>query len=115
MVEKDDTKKTLDTQPAPKSNNYDCIWDLVMGDMQSRDKLGLQKYKTRLQPFNGRNSVKDAYEEALDLVVYLKQLQFEKDTLLDLLKKFSKPPASLTQAEENSYEAYTMLHELGEL
>ena len=32
-----------------------------------------------LQAFNGRDSLKDAYEEALDLCVYLRTAIYEKD------------------------------------
>jgi hypothetical protein len=34
--------------------------------------MGATKYGTRLQPFNGRDSMRDAYEESMDLVVYLR-------------------------------------------
>ena len=34
--------------------------------------MGIRKYGTPLQPDNGRDSLQDAYEEALDLCVYLK-------------------------------------------
>lgn len=40
-------------------------------DMQARDRLGAKRYGTRLQPHNGRDSLRDAYEEALDACVYL--------------------------------------------
>jgi len=30
-------------------------------------------------PFNGRDALKDAYEEALDLAMYLKQAMIERD------------------------------------
>lgn len=66
-------------QTKPISNDNPCIWDLVKKDMQERDKLGMQKYGTRLQGFNGRDTIKDAYQEALDLVVYLRQAIFERD------------------------------------
>lgn len=56
-----------------------AVWDLVVADMQARDHLGESRYGTRLQPYNGRDSLRDAYEEALDLAVYLRQLIFERD------------------------------------
>ncbi len=59
-------------QPAPTPNTHAPVWPLVIADMQARDEAGRQRYGTRLQPFNGRNSLQDAYEEALDLCVYLK-------------------------------------------
>lgn len=45
---------------------------LVVADARSRDEMGMRKYGTRLQSHNGRDPLKDAYEEALDLAVYLR-------------------------------------------
>ena len=43
------------------------------GDMQARDRVGRERYGTPLQPFNGRDPMVDAYQEALDGCVYLRQ------------------------------------------
>lgn len=48
-----------------------------MKDMQNRDAEASVKYGTRLYPYNGRNALTDAYQEALDLVVYLRQAIYE--------------------------------------
>lgn len=56
-----------------------AIWDLVITDMNARDAMGERKYGTRLKPHNGRDVLKDAYEEALDLAVYLRQALYERD------------------------------------
>lgn len=43
---------------------------------------GIAKYGTPVQAFNGRSALWDAYEEVLDLAVYLKQrLEEEKATI----------------------------------
>lgn len=55
------------------------VWDLVLEDIAERDKLGKKRYGVHLRPFNGRDSLQDAYEEALDLVVYLRQVIYERD------------------------------------
>ena len=68
----------IDKQPWPQENNNPHVWDLVIKDMQDRDHFGLDKYKTHLQPYNGRSSLLDAYQEALDLVVYLRKEIFER-------------------------------------
>ena len=60
-------------QPSPIHSDSPAIWDLVVADIHDRDNTGLLKYGTRLQANNGRNSLIDAYQEALDLVVYLRQ------------------------------------------
>lgn len=66
-------------QPMSIKNNLPAIWDLVKEDIEERDKIGEKKYNTRLQAFNGRDALVDAYQEALDLVVYLRQAIFERD------------------------------------
>lgn len=65
-------EETKAAQPAPKQNNHKPTWHLVIEDMLARDGVGRKRYNTPLQPFNGRDSLQDAYEEALDLCVYLK-------------------------------------------
>ncbi len=71
-------------QPPPIPNNGTPVWDLVIADlagdhggvaadMAARDALGRARYGTPLQTHNGRDALVDAYEEALDLVVYLRQ------------------------------------------
>lgn len=60
-------------EPAPIPNSKPSIHDLVIADMESRKRMGLKKYGTVLQAGNGRNALKDAYEEVLDLAMYLKQ------------------------------------------
>ena len=69
-------------EPKPKKNTNPAIWDLVLKDIKDRDDYGLKKYGTRLRPFNGRDALIDAYQEVLDLVVYLRQLIYEKEISL---------------------------------
>lgn len=66
------------TQPDPTPNTQRPVWNAVIEDMKNRDELGRSRYGTPLQPFNGRDPLVDAYEEALDLVVYLKQAIIER-------------------------------------
>jgi hypothetical protein len=58
---------------APVANGTTPVWELVIADMRDRDNFGREKYGTPLQAFNGRNPVVDAYQEILDLAVYLRQ------------------------------------------
>jgi len=77
---------TLSTrQPKPRHNNNPAVWDLVLQDIKDRDSAGRIKYGTRLQPNNGRDPLVDAYQEALDLVVYLRQEIYERDHYCSLL------------------------------
>lgn len=64
-------------EPPPVKNDLPAVWDLVIADMKERDFEASEKYGTRLQPHNGRNALRDAYQEALDLVVYLRQAIYE--------------------------------------
>jgi len=67
------------SQPPPTKNDHPAVWDLVLADIHQRDQLGERKYGVRLQPHNGRDVLRDAYEEAMDLVVYLRQALYERD------------------------------------
>lgn len=65
-------------QPDPKPTDGTPVWDLVIADMRERDNDGRRKYGTPLQANNGRDALVDAYQEALDLAVYLKQAIVER-------------------------------------
>ena len=65
-------------QPAPTPGKA-AIWPLVIADMQERDHLGRERYGTPLQSHNGRDALVDAYQEALDLAVYLRQAIEERN------------------------------------
>jgi predicted HAD superfamily Cof-like phosphohydrolase len=60
-------------QAAPVPNERKPVWELVQADMAARDLVGRERYGTPLQAFNGRDPLVDAYQEALDQVVYLRQ------------------------------------------
>lgn len=67
-------------QPKAVPNESPAIWDLVVNDMLDRDDMGKRKHGTRLQAGNGRDALIDAYQEALDLVVYLRQAIEERNS-----------------------------------
>jgi len=66
-------------QPAPARSTAPAAWDLVLADISERDAIGTRKYGQRLTPYDGRDSLIDAYQEALDLVVYLRKALYERD------------------------------------
>lgn len=66
-------------QPLPVPNDRPQVADLVIADIESRRQLGVRRYGTPLQPHNGRDALRDAYEEALDLAHYLCQAIWERD------------------------------------
>jgi hypothetical protein len=55
------------------------VWAIVVDDMHGRDALGMRKYGRPLLPYDGRDTLQDAYEEALDLAVYLRKAMLERD------------------------------------
>jgi hypothetical protein len=53
------------------------VHEAVLIDMGERDEFGRRKYGTPLQPFNGRDSLVDLYQELLDCCVYSANHQVE--------------------------------------
>jgi hypothetical protein len=69
----------VDTEPAPVDQGNPSAHDLVVEDMGQRKQHGLDVYGVTLQGGNGRDQLRDAYMEALDLVCYLRAALFERD------------------------------------
>jgi len=65
-------------QPEPTGDGTE-VWPLVVADMHARNALGIKRYRTPLRAGNGRDALVDAYQEALDLAVYLRQAIAERD------------------------------------
>lgn len=65
--------------------------------MDARDQFGRQKYGVPLSTFNGRMALQDAFEEALDLVVYSLQ------AYLEARKEESKSLWAIEEVVENSF------------
>jgi hypothetical protein len=65
-------------QPLPQSGRVDVL-PFVLEDFQRRAEMGKQKYGTLLQTHNGRDPLWDAYQEAIDLVMYLRQAILERE------------------------------------
>lgn len=63
---------TTEPQPAPTGNGRD-VTDMVLDDLKVRREAGTKKYGTSLRTNNGRNPLVDAYQETLDLALYLRQ------------------------------------------
>lgn len=72
-------KQRKGDQPLPVKNNERDIQSRDISDIVARRKVGIERYGTALQPFNGRDALRDAYEEAMDLCMYLKQMLVERD------------------------------------
>jgi len=70
---------SVDPQPAPKPGKVNVTL-AVIDDLRLRTEAGTRKYGTPLMTHNGRNALIDAYQEALDLCVYLKQAIMERES-----------------------------------
>lgn len=66
------------TQPPPQGDGAEVL-PLVMADLQARAAAGRRKYGTPLRAHNGRGALMDAYQEVLDLAMYLRQALEEND------------------------------------
>lgn len=68
-------------QPLPiKHFNAQDVQTAVVEEINKRRELGISRYGTALQPHNGRDGLRDLYEELLDAVMYTKQVMLERPT-----------------------------------
>jgi len=73
---------SMEEQPLPTPGK-DEVMPRVLADLKKRQEVGLERYGSTLQTFNGRDALRDAYEEALDLVQYLAQAIMERENKND--------------------------------
>jgi hypothetical protein len=55
------------------------IFEMVIEDLHGRDKIGEASYGGPMLAHDGRDSLIDAYQEALDLALYLRKAIAERD------------------------------------
>ena len=67
-------------QPMPTPNGSPSVQGMVIADLETRLKVGIARYGTPLQPHNGRDALRDLYEELLDACCYTRQLIAERDS-----------------------------------
>jgi hypothetical protein len=79
----DDVQKFLAEKNIPESGKIVDIAKLVQSDIEQRACVGERKYGVRLQPSNGCDALIDAYQEALDLCMYLRQAIEERVDIKD--------------------------------
>jgi hypothetical protein len=80
----------MSEQPAPTPNAGPDLWEEIIAMMRQRQAVGLARYGTALQSHNGRNALRDALDEALDMSVYLHQHRREMQELGDELRAFAR-------------------------
>lgn len=54
------------------------VFEAVHADLEERNRKGRETYGGELRPHNGRDPLREAYEEALDLCVYLRWALMER-------------------------------------
>lgn len=65
-------------QPMPTPTGAPSVQGMVIADLQVRLQVGIQRYGTALQPNNGRDALRDLYEELLDAACYARQAIAER-------------------------------------
>jgi hypothetical protein len=68
-------------QPLPKPGGLP-VQEIMIGVIRERREYGRRKYGRPLETNNGRDALKDAWEEALDLFTYLTQMRLERGDVL---------------------------------
>lgn len=70
--------KASEYQPTPV-NRGDVVLPHVLSDVAERAEMGKAKHGDYLHSRNGRDPLWDAYQEAIDLVFYLRQAIMERE------------------------------------
>ncbi len=100
-------------QILPTTNDFSDVQSQVIADIESRRQVGISRYGTALQPFNGRKTLLDAYEEALDLTIYLRSLltmqEAQRDLLVEVVQKalLNEWMGNVASSREDSPEGFT--------
>lgn len=84
-------KRREGDQDLPTVNERTPVQLLIIEDWKERLELGISRYGTGLQPFNGRNGFRDLYEELIDAVNYTRQVIEERREMAEqarLLEEF---------------------------
>lgn len=104
-----DRKKIVD-QPPPTGDGQP-VWDLVIDDMRERDNLGRSRYNTPLRAWNGRDALVDAYQEVLDLAVYMRQEIEERRSMQEVCEHIALIPGAEDCTPQNLIETIGEIEE----
>lgn len=88
-------------QPDPVHNDHPSAHDLLIAEVGRRKAFGLAKYGTTLQAFNGRDPLKDALDEAIDLCVYLVTAIEERDAKPETWDRIEDVPEGVTVTDKD--------------
>jgi hypothetical protein len=115
-------------EPPPIPNDNPSIHDLVVEDLKKdtyivltkdildRKAFGLKKYGVPLQQGNSRNPLRDAFQEVLDAICYIKQEAMQSNSLESktLYFKLIDIAEDLKDLIENKPEQGTNISVLGD-
>lgn len=69
-------------QPLPQPGRIP-VQEVMIRAIEERRAYGKRKYGRALETHNGRDALKDAWEEALDLFTYLTQVRLERGDVIE--------------------------------
>ncbi len=93
-------KSVAGKQPGPVPGDRAVALGLI-DDIKLRVEFGKAKYGTELKTFNGRDALVDAYQEAIDMALYIRQEIMERDSAATVIVKHSNPsPGADDDADE---------------
>jgi hypothetical protein len=78
-------------QPAPKPGKLP-VQEIMILAIQERRAYGKRKYGRILETDNGRDALKDAWEESLDLFTYLTQARLERGDHIEGMENLAGSP-----------------------
>lgn len=86
-------------QPLPRPGRIP-VQEVMIRAIDERRAYGKRKYGRALETHNGRDALKDAWEEALDLFTYLTQMRLERGDVIEGMESMagSPEPAPLDEA-----------------
>lgn len=102
------------TQPTPTPSDYPAVVESVRAVIEDRYNRGIDTYGTPLQPHNGRDALRDAQEEAADLLFYLTQAIMERDAQpaelsdakMDLIDLANESPSDAIERMRSNGETF---------
>jgi hypothetical protein len=101
-------------QPTPEyQEGVIDIQTLVMQDVAKRRAVGIERYGTPLQAHNGRDALQDAYDEALDLVMYLRQMIEERSAVCAAIRCYTAPMPGSSVCYEHRNVVVEEVHDGG--
>lgn len=81
------------------------VLDAVIADLVARAELGNEKFGGPMRPFDGRDALREAYEESLDLTMYLRKELLERD----LAVRAALPHRACTDGAERRRQELTIV------